>query len=80
MQVTLKLARIDVQMRRATLVRWHERVGESFETGEVLYEIETEKITQEVAATGAGMLRENLVPQGARAEVGRAVCVVEKRR
>ncbi len=41
------------------------------------YEIETEKVTQEVEATGDGKLLEVLVPEGEIAKVGQQICVVD---
>lgn len=77
MKVTLKLARIGMNMEEATIVQWMKQPGEAFKSGESLYEIETEKVTQEVPAPGDGVLLEILVPEGENAEVGQALCVVE---
>ena len=77
MKVKLKLARVGMTMEEATIVTWCKQPGESFKTGETLYEIETEKVTQEVEAMGDGTLVEILVPEGEIAEVGQDVFVVE---
>ena len=77
MKVSLKLGRVGMNMQQATIARWHVQPGESFGKGAVLYEIETEKVTQEVEAPGAGRMLEILVPAEAEAEVGQAVCVVD---
>ena len=77
MRISLKLARIGMNMEEATIVAWRKRVDESFSAGDVLYEIETEKVTQEVQAEGAGKLIEIRIPEGEVAEVGQVVCVVE---
>ncbi len=77
MKVSLKLARIGMNMEEATIVRWHKVPGESFTAGESLYEIETEKVTQEVPAPGDGSLVEIVVPAGENAEVGQVICIVE---
>ena len=77
MKISLKLARVGMNMQQATIARWHLEPGQAFEAGDILYEIETEKVTQEVEAPGAGTLLEILVPAEAEAEVGQAVCVVE---
>jgi pyruvate/2-oxoglutarate dehydrogenase complex dihydrolipoamide acyltransferase (E2) component len=76
-KVDLKLARVGMNMSEATIAKWHKQPGESFKTGEVLYEIETDKVTQEVTATADGTLLEILVPAGEIAEVGAAVCAVD---
>src|ERR1019366_4908036 len=57
-KVQLKLARVGMNMSEATIVRWHKKPGESFALGEPLYEIETEKVSMDVEAPGAGTLIE----------------------
>lgn len=77
MKVNLKLSRVGMNMQEATIVKWHKQAGEEFSKGEALYEIETEKVTQEIEAPGAGRMLEILVAEGDEAEVGVVVCVVE---
>ena len=77
MKVTLKLSRVGMNMHEATIAKWHKQPGESFKKDDVLYEIETEKVTQEIAAPGDGRLLEVLVPEGENAKVNGPVCVVE---
>jgi pyruvate/2-oxoglutarate dehydrogenase complex dihydrolipoamide acyltransferase (E2) component len=77
MKVNLKLARIGMNMQEATIVKWHKKPGESFKEGDVLYEFETEKVTEEVTATAAGKMLEIRVPEDEDAKVGDIICVVE---
>ena len=77
MRVNLKLARVGMNMQEATIAKWHRNPGESFAAGDVLYEIETEKVTQEITAPGAGKMLEITVPAGQTVEVGGVVCVVD---
>lgn len=77
MRVNLKLGRVGMNMQEATIAKWHKQPGEAFKTGDPLYDIETEKVTQEVTASGDGMLLEIFVPAGENAAVGAAVCSVE---
>ncbi len=77
MKITMKLPRIGMNMEEATIVKWHKRPGETFKTGDVLYEIETEKVSQEFAATADGTLLEQCVAEGDNVPVGGRVCVVE---
>jgi len=76
-RINLKLARVGMNMQEATIAKWHKTPGDSFKTGEALYEIETEKVTQEVTATSDGKLIEIFVPAGEIAAVGAAVCAVD---
>lgn len=77
MRVTLKLARVGMNMQEATIAKWHKQPGDAFKSGEPLYDIETEKVTQEITAGGDGTLLEILVPAGENAAVGAAVCAVD---
>ncbi len=77
MKVSVKLTRVGMNMEEATITKWHRQPGESFRTGDILYEIETEKVTQEVEAIGDGKLLEVLVPEGEIAKVGQQICVVD---
>ncbi len=77
MKVNLKLNRVGMNMAEATIAKWLRRPGDAFKAGDPLYEIETDKVTQEVTATGDGTLLEIVVPEGEIAEVGAVVCRVE---
>jgi pyruvate/2-oxoglutarate dehydrogenase complex dihydrolipoamide acyltransferase (E2) component len=77
MKVNLKLNRVGMNMAEATIAKWHRKPGDAFQAGDPLYEIETDKVTQEVLATGAGILLEIVVPEGEIAAVGAVVCRVE---
>jgi pyruvate/2-oxoglutarate dehydrogenase complex dihydrolipoamide acyltransferase (E2) component len=77
MRVNLKLSRVGMNMQEATLIKWHKQRGDAFKAGDPLYEIETEKVTQEVQAPGDGTLLEILVPEGEIAQVDAPVCTVD---
>jgi len=77
MRVRVKLPKIGMTMEEATIVRFCRQPGEAFRKGDPLYEIETQKISQEVEATGDGVMIEHAVPEGSDVRVGDPVCVVE---
>jgi pyruvate/2-oxoglutarate dehydrogenase complex dihydrolipoamide acyltransferase (E2) component len=77
MKVDLKLTRVGMNMAEATITKWYRRPGDSFTAGDALYEIETDKVTQEITASGSGRLLEVLVAAGEIAAVGAVVCRVE---
>jgi len=79
MKVGLKLTRVGMNMSEATVARWHRQPGEAFRANEALYDIESDKVTQEVTAPADGTLLEILVPAGEIAEVGTTVCTVDLR-
>ena len=77
MKIKLKLAAVGMNMEEATIIKWLKQPGDTFTKGEPLYEIETEKVTQEVEAPGNGTMVEILVPEDEDAEVDQEVCVVD---
>jgi pyruvate/2-oxoglutarate dehydrogenase complex dihydrolipoamide acyltransferase (E2) component len=78
MKVGLKLPRISMNMEEGTITAWRVKPGDSFETGDILYEIETEKATSEIEAPCDGRLVEIVVEEGDIAEVGGVVCRIEQ--
>jgi len=72
--ITIELSRISMNMVEATVVSWNVSVGEHFKTGDVLCEIETEKVTSGITAEVDGELIEILAPAGAEIEVGEPLC------
>jgi pyruvate dehydrogenase E2 component (dihydrolipoamide acetyltransferase) len=51
-------------MESGTIVKWLKAEGDAVEKGEPLYELDTEKVTQEVEAEASGVLLEIAVPDG----------------
>jgi 2-oxoglutarate dehydrogenase E2 component (dihydrolipoamide succinyltransferase) len=64
------LERTSPEMEYATVSRWLKREGESVTAGEVLLEIETDKVTQEVVAPVSGVLRAIYAVAGDEIRVG----------
>jgi pyruvate dehydrogenase E2 component (dihydrolipoyllysine-residue acetyltransferase) len=63
-------------MESGTIVRWLKSAGDAVATGDPLYELDTEKVTQEVEAEVAGVLREVLVQEG-EVDVGATIAIIE---
>ncbi len=77
MRMTLKLSRVGMNMEEATIVKWHKQPGEAFKAGEPLYEIETEKVNQEIEAPSDGTMIEVYAQEGEIVKVGGQVCAVD---
>ncbi|MGZ4337062.1 MAG: lipoyl domain-containing protein [Gaiellaceae bacterium] len=77
MRVSVKLPKIGMTMEEATLVRFCRQPGEAFRRGDPLYEIETEKVNDEVEAAADGVMLEHCVVEGDNVAVGAYVCVVD---
>jgi pyruvate dehydrogenase E2 component (dihydrolipoamide acetyltransferase) len=77
MATEIKLPRLGQGMESGTIVRWLKSEGEEVAKGEPLYELDTDKVTQEVEADAGGVLLKILVSEGAEdVEVGRTIAVV----
>jgi pyruvate dehydrogenase E2 component (dihydrolipoamide acetyltransferase) len=58
------LPRLGQGMESGTIVRWLKSEGDEVAKGEPLYELDTDKVTQEVEADVGGVLLRILVPEG----------------
>jgi pyruvate dehydrogenase E2 component (dihydrolipoyllysine-residue acetyltransferase) len=63
-------------MESGTIVRWLKQEGDQVEKGEPLYELDTEKVTQEVEADASGVLLKILAGEGEEIEVGKRIAVI----
>jgi pyruvate dehydrogenase E2 component (dihydrolipoyllysine-residue acetyltransferase) len=70
------LPRLGQGMESGTIVRWLKSEGDTVEKGEPLYELDTEKVTQEVEAEASGVLLKVLVAEGDEIEVGRTIAFI----
>jgi pyruvate dehydrogenase E2 component (dihydrolipoamide acetyltransferase) len=72
----VKLPRLGQGMESGTIVRWLKSEGDTVEKGEPLYELDTEKVTQEVEADFAGVLLKVLAQEGQEVDVGTTIAVI----
>jgi len=75
MAVEIKLPRLGQGMEAGTIVRWLKSEGDQVAKGEPLFELDTDKVTQEVEADAEGVLLKIVVPEG-EANVGTTVAVI----
>ena len=71
----VKLPRLGQGMESGTIVRWLKAEGEEVAKGEPLYELDTDKVTQEVEAEASGVLIKIVVPDG-EVDVGTLIAVI----
>jgi pyruvate dehydrogenase E2 component (dihydrolipoamide acetyltransferase) len=76
MATDVKLPRLGQGMESGVIVRWLKSEGEPVAKGEPLYELDTDKVTQEVESELHGVLTKIVVPEGD-VEVGATVAVIE---
>jgi pyruvate dehydrogenase E2 component (dihydrolipoamide acetyltransferase) len=71
----VKLPRLGQGMEAGTIVKWLKSEGDPVEKGEPLYELDTDKVTQEVEAEASGVLLKIAVAEG-EVPVGQTIAVI----
>ncbi len=75
MATEVKLPRLGQGMESGTIVRWLKTEGEAVRRGEPLYELDTDKVTQEVEAETDGVLLKIVLREG-EVQVGTTIAVI----
>jgi pyruvate dehydrogenase E2 component (dihydrolipoyllysine-residue acetyltransferase) len=75
MATEVKLPRLGQGMESGTIVKWLKSEGDKVEKGDPLYELDTDKVTQEVEAEASGVLLKIAISSG-EVEVGRTIAVI----
>jgi pyruvate dehydrogenase E2 component (dihydrolipoamide acetyltransferase) len=75
MATEVKLPRLGQGMESGTIVKWLKSEGDKVEKGEPLYELDTDKVTQEVEAEASGVLLKIAISSG-EVEVGKTIAMI----
>ncbi len=75
MATEVKLPRLGQGMESGTIVRWLKTEGDAVTKGEPLYELDTDKVTQEVEAESDGVLLKIVIADG-EVDVGTTVGII----
>ncbi len=76
MATEVKLPRLGQGMESGTIVRWLKAEGDNVKKREPLYELDTDKVTQEVESDFDGVLLQIVVAEG-EVEVGSTIAMIE---
>src|SRR5213592_4123561 len=71
----VRLPRLGQGMESGTIVKWLKSEGDEVEKGEPLYELDTDKVTQEVEADFSGTLLKIAIAEG-EVPVGKTIGVI----
>ncbi|MCU0780629.1 MAG: 2-oxo acid dehydrogenase subunit E2 [Akkermansiaceae bacterium] len=77
MPINIDMPKLSDTMTEGTLIKWHKKVGDTVEIGDVLAEIETDKATMEMEAFDEGTLTAILVQEGQKALIGSVLAVLD---
>ena len=54
--MNIQMPQLGETVTEGTISKWHKKVGETVKSGEILFEIETDKTSMEIPATADGKL------------------------
>lgn len=77
MSVNIEMPKLSDTMIEGTLIKWHKKVGDTVEIGDILAEIETDKATMEMEAFDEGVITEMLIQEGEKAPIGGVLAVLD---
>ncbi|MHC1762635.1 MAG: dihydrolipoamide acetyltransferase family protein [Negativicutes bacterium] len=76
MATEYKMPQLGLTMTEGTVTKWFKSVGESVAVGEILVEVSTDKITNQLESSIAGVVLKILVPEGGVAPVQATIAVI----
>lgn len=79
MTFTLTMPKLSPTMEEGTITKWHKKVGDFVHSGDVIFEVATDKATVEHTALDEGYLRKILVDQGQSAIVNQAIAILTQK-
>src|SRR5512135_1154063 len=79
MAIEVTVPEMGESILEATVAHWLKKEGESVNVGDVLVELETDKVNVEVGAKGTGVLQQIKVPEGGDVKVGDVLGMIEEK-
>lgn len=76
MAVEVKLPKLAASMDDGVISKWLKAVGDPVKQGESLFEVESDKVTTEVESPADGILRQIVVPEGQKIDVGSVLAII----
>ncbi len=74
--MNIQMPQLGETVTEGTISKWHKKVGDTVKSGEILFEIETDKTSMEIPATLDGKLSKILVHEGNTSSVGSIVAII----
>jgi pyruvate dehydrogenase E2 component (dihydrolipoamide acetyltransferase) len=77
MEKELTMAKLRPEMGKGVLCAWLKEEGDTVAAGEPLFEIETDKVVNQIEATESGVLKKQLAEEGDTVDVAAPVAILE---
>src|ERR1051325_6991312 len=79
MAIEVTVPEMGESVLEATVGHWLKKEGDAVNVGDVLVELETDKVNVEVGAKGTGVLQQIKVPEGGDVKVGDVLGMIEEK-
>ena len=73
MAIEVIMPQLGLTMTEGTVVKWLKQPGDDVKKGDAVFEVETDKVTQEVTSLDGGILGNVLVGEGSPVPVGTGI-------
>ena len=77
MEKNIHMPKLRPEMKSGVLCAWLKEEGETVSAGEPLFEIETDKVVNQIEATESGVLKKQLFEEGDTVNVETPVAILE---
>lgn len=77
MAADVVMPQLGLTMTEGTVVKWLKKVGDTVKKGEAIFEVETDKVTQEVNSMDEGTLTQIVVGEGQAVPVGTVIAYLD---
>jgi len=78
MSVNVTMPKLGMSMKEGKVSKWYKKEADAIKKGEVLFEVETDKITNQIESREAGILFQIVVPEGTVVPVGTILAVLSQ--
>lgn len=79
MTFTFTMPKLSPTMESGVIAKWHKKVGDKVEPGDLIIEVSTDKATVEHNALDGGFLRQIIVPEGGEAKVNEPIAILTEK-
>ena len=77
MMIKIKMPSLSPEMKSGVLCEWKAGVGDTVKSGDVIFEIETDKVVDQIEAAADMKITEICAEEGDEVEVGSTVALAE---
>lgn len=77
MELKINMPDLNSRTGKSVLASWTKNVGDAVQKGDIIFEVETDKVVSEIEATEDGIIREVYFESGDEVAAGTAVALLQ---